>query len=596
MKTMHGLLSLHLLVFALGLALLLGGCGRRDGAHSSAPPERVQRSHYLLGSTVTRSVTSGVIANDEMDSSVLVLHHLQPERYADNQPTGDRDLGPGAGGERLGDPSQLAKQYAPEPLAGERYAALYDNPFRATNQAGGDASTFGLEVDRAAMATLRRWVQRHGRLPPPAAVRIEEMLNSMHYDYPQPDANSESFFAIDHQVIPSPWADGHWLLRIGVQAKSLTQETRPPLNLVFLIDTSGSMHGPERLPLVKHTLLTLLESLDERDTLSIVTYAGSSQVLLPATPANQQVRIRKAIESLHARGSTNGGGGINAAYAEAIKRHGEGVHSRVVLCTDGDFNVGVNDPSQLQKLITEQRKSGVYLSVYGYGSRNYNDHLMKTLALHGNGIYTAITDRDEAQRIAGDDALGQMVTVAKDAKVQMFFNPQVVVGWRLIGYENRVLRREDFNNDQVDSGEIGAGHQCTVLYEIIPAGSVVPGASADDNPFLAPAQSSSTTSDQKAVIDPNALGQLRLRAQPASGGPSVLQEHLIAASVAEADSNTHLAAAIAALGMRLRASPHRGSADFSMAARLLAAAASDHPQQQAERKQLAALIRSIQGL
>ncbi len=450
----------------------------------------------------------------------------------------DRDLGKGAGNERLGDPAQPPEKV--ETPTSERYADIHDNPFVRVNEAGGDASTFAIDVDTASYSNIRRMIQGENRLPPAAAVRIEEMLNYFPYPYPAPTADAKHPFAFATAVAPCPWQAQHLLVRVALKGKVLDRTTRPPLNLVYLVDTSGSMGGEDGIGLVKYALDLLVDQLDARDSLSIVTYAGNVGTALPPTPGDQHVRIRAAIAGHH-----------------------DGAQSRVILCTDGDFNVGVSDPSELRKLIEQQRASGVFLSGYGFGRGNFQDQTMETLTNHGNGVYGYIDGQKEARKIMVDEALGATVTIAKDVKIQVFFNPTEVAGWRLIGYENRLLRREDFNNDRIDAGDIGAGHTVTALYEIVPAGVEVPAAAASDpNPFT------SDYANEELNIGAGTLMQLRLRYKQPDADVSTLQEVPVASTASAMDDDFRFASGVALTGMLLRQSPYLGTGTWAQAASL----------------------------
>jgi Ca-activated chloride channel family protein len=359
-------------------------------------------------------------------------------------------------------------------------------------------------------------------------------------------------------------------VRVAIKGRVLERGNRPPLNLVFLIDTSGSMNAPNRLPLVQRGLELLAQQLDERDHLAIVTYAGDAGTALPAVAGSDQARIRQVIHGLGAAGSTNGAGGIEAAYAEALKHVAPGVQSRVVLCTDGDFNVGTTGDEELKRLIEAKRATGVFLSIYGFGMGNLKDQRLEMLANAGNGVYGYIDDEREARKAMVDDALGSLVTIAKDVKIQVFFNPTEVAGWRLIGFENRLLRRADFTDDRIDAGEIGAGHTVTALYEVVPAGGAVPAAAASDpNPFLA-------EPGERIAIAPGTLMQLRLRYKQPAGESSALIERTVAAAPGAMDDDFRFAAAVAGFGMLLRESPYKGACTWDLVQQLaLAGAARD---------------------
>lgn len=347
----------------------------------------------------------------------------------------------------------------------ETYEAPAENVFQMPAQQ--PLSTFSIDVDSASYANVRRFLTQ-GQLPPAAAVRVEEMVNYFNYSYPQPKAGEP--FSVTADAAVCPWQREHYLARIALQARTIDKAKRPPTNLVFLLDVSGSMQAANKLPLVKQAMTLLAEELNERDRIAIVTYAGDAGVKLTSTPGSDQVRIMQAIEALHSGGSTNGAAGISLAYEEAVRHfNGEG-ENRVILCTDGDFNVGVSSDNELVSLIQQQAKSKVFLSIFGFGMGNLKDAKLEKLADKGNGHYGYIDDLREARRVFSEELVGTLYTVAKDVKIQVEFNPLTVGAYRLIGYENRALANRDFNDDTKDAGEIGAGHTVTALYEIVPRG------------------------------------------------------------------------------------------------------------------------------
>ena len=328
-------------------------------------------------------------------------------------------------------------------------------------------STFAVDVDTTSYANARRML-RQGQLPPPDAVRTEELLNYFRYDYPLPTDRTQPF-SITTDVSTTPWNPNSRLLRIGLRAYDVARNERPPANLVFLIDVSGSMNDPDKLPLVKHALSLLADRTHRDDKVSIVVYAGAAGLVLPAT--SNPSEVRSAIDRLEAGGSTAGGEGLQLAYAVARDNFIEGGINRVILATDGDFNVGVSDVGGVQALVEKNRDSGITLTTLGFGQGNYNDALMEKIADVGNGNYAYIDQPEEARKVLDDELSSTLVTVAKDVKIQVEFNPAQVSQYRLIGYENRALKEDDFDNDSVDAGDIGAGHQVTAIYEIVPAGT-----------------------------------------------------------------------------------------------------------------------------
>ncbi|MEM8789838.1 MAG: VWA domain-containing protein [Pseudomonadota bacterium] len=360
---------------------------------------------------------------------------------------------------------------APAPVIAEsgteRYPDATPAPLKIT--AEDPVSTFSIDVDTASYALVRSSLNA-GNLPPRGAVRVEEMLNYFNYAYPAPDDRAVPF-ATSVSVAPTPWNPDTQLLHIGIQGYDIAPADRPPLNLVFLIDTSGSMNDAAKLPLLVRSFKLLLDTLTPADSIAIVTYAGSAGLALEPTPATDRVAILGALDRLAAGGSTAGQAGLEQAYAVAERMAEPGDVSRVILATDGDFNVGLSDPGALEDFIAERRDQGTYLSVLGFGRGNYNDAVMQSLAQNGNGVAAYVDTLAEAQKVLVEDVTGSLFAIAEDVKIQIEFNPAQISEYRLIGYETRALNREDFNDDSVDAGEIGAGHQVTALYEVTPKGS-----------------------------------------------------------------------------------------------------------------------------
>jgi Ca-activated chloride channel family protein len=349
----------------------------------------------------------------------------------------------------------------------EQYASMTQS---AIKQVSSDpVSTFSIDVDTGSYTNIRRMLN-HGSLPPVDAVRVEEMINYFDYAYEAPDIN-EAPFSIQTELAMSPWSKDHALLRVGLKGYEPIQEQRPASNLVFLLDVSGSMNSPDKLPLLKKSLLLLSKQLKASDKVAIVVYAGASGVVLEPTEGNQTLKIEQALENLSAGGSTNGQAGIQMAYQLAKKSYDPSGINRVILATDGDFNVGTSDLDSLKKLIEQKREEGISLTTLGFGTGNYNDELMEQLANVGNGNYAYIDGLNEARKVLVEELSSTLMTIAKDVKIQVEFNPALVKEYRLLGYENRALAREDFNNDKVDAGEIGAGHTVTALYELVLQGS-----------------------------------------------------------------------------------------------------------------------------
>ena len=338
-------------------------------------------------------------------------------------------------------------------------------------------STFSIDVDTASYSNVRRFLN-DGSLPPKDAVRIEELVNYFEYDYPQPVGDVP--FSVNTEVAACPWNKQHKIVQIGLQGKKVSLDNVPPSNLVFLLDVSGSMNSPDKLPLLKQGLKTMVNQLSNKDRVAIVVYAGASGLALPSTLADDKQKINEALDNLEAGGSTNGGQGIRLAYQVAQDNFITNGNNRVILATDGDFNVGLTGDNELVSMIEQKRQSNIFLSVLGFGSGNLNDSMMEKLADKGNGNYAYIDSNEEARKALGNQVAGTLYTIAKDVKIQIEFNPAKVAGYRLIGYENRLLADKDFNDDKKDAGEIGAGHTVTALYEVVPAGQKVENPGVDD--------------------------------------------------------------------------------------------------------------------
>jgi len=435
----------------------------------------------------------------------------------------------------------------------ESYAAINENTFhKAKND---PLSTFSIDVDAASYTNIRRFING-GNLPPTDAVRIEEMINYFDYSYEQPKGNDP--VNIVTEIAPAPWNNKHKLVQIGLQAKTIPTVNLPASNLVFLIDVSGSMNDPNKLPLLVSSFKLLTDQLRAKDKVAIVVYAGNSGVVLPATSGDEKTRIKEALDKLSAGGSTAGGQGIELAYKIASENFVKGGNNRVILATDGDFNVGASSDVEMQKLIEEKRKTGIFLTVLGYGMGNYKDSKMEILADKGNGNYAYIDNLTEARKVLVNEFGGTLFTVAKDVKLQIEFNPSKVQSYRLIGYENRLLNKEDFNDDKKDAGEIGSGHTVTALYEIIPVGVKDDlSDSVDDLKYQKTNQSKSDHSDEILTV--------KLRYKEPSGNKSkLLSKGIIdnALGFNATSDNFRFAAAVAEFGMILRKSSFKQNATF----------------------------------
>ncbi|HEY3663661.1 MAG TPA: von Willebrand factor type A domain-containing protein [Chthoniobacterales bacterium] len=446
-----------------------------------------------------------------------------------------------------------------------RYGKIEENPFLAALE--NPLSTFSIDVDTASYSNIRRFLEK-GSLPPKDAVRIEEMINYFSYDYTQP--NDGTPFSVNLDAASCPWSPAHRLVRIGLQGREMPNEKRPSSNLVFLLDVSGSMEPANRLPLVRQAMRLLVDKLGENDRVAIVVYAGASGLALPSTTGDRKEQILAAIENLKAGGSTNGAQGIELAYQTAAEHFIKGGVNRVLLATDGDFNVGTTSEGDLVRLIQEKAKGGVFLSVLGVGDDNLNDSMMQKLADKGNGNYAYLDSLDEARKVLVQQINGTLVTIAKDVKIQVEFNPARVASYRLIGYEKRLLRKEDFNNDKIDAGEIGAGHTVTALYEVVPVG-----AEASPAASVPPVDSLKYQPNPMAVatsLGKNASPELltvKLRYKEPEGETSKLIERPFVDSgtqFANAAPDLKFAAAVAEFGMILRDSEFKGTGSLGAVA------------------------------
>jgi len=440
----------------------------------------------------------------------------------------------------------------------EGYRLIEENDFMAV--AANPLSTFGIDVDAASYSNVRRFL-RERRLPPRDAVRIEELVNYFDYDYPDP--TGEHPFSITTEISAAPWNPAHRLVHVGLQGKRVSRRDLPPGNLVFLVDVSGSMQQPDKLPLVKESLRMLVRELRPEDRVSLVVYAGAAGVVLPPTPGSRKDVIDRAIDRLEAGGSTAGGAGIVLAYRTAREAFIQGGNNRVILATDGDFNVGASSDAALVQLIEREREAGVFLTVLGFGRGNYQDAKMEQLADRGNGNYAYVDDRAEARKVLVREMGGTLLTIAKDMKVQIEFNPARVKAYRLIGYENRVLAAEDFADDSRDAGELGAGHSVTALYEIIPADS--------DEPVRGAGTLRYQETRPRGTADGAELMLVKLRYKEPDGTESRLIEAPVldrGVELARTSDDFRFAAAVAQWGMLLRDSKFKGNASWPDVLRL----------------------------
>ncbi len=410
-------------------------------------------------------------------------------------------------------------------------------------------STFSIDIDTASYTNVRRMLNA-GHLPPKDAVRIEEMINYFDYEYALPKSK-ETPFETTVKVVPSPWSEGRQLMHVAVQGYDIRKDVRPPLNLTLLVDVSGSMSGPDRLPLAIKSLKMLIDELGEKDKVSIVVYAGAAGAVLDPTSGADKGRILAALDRLSAGGSTAGGEGLRLAYSLAKQNFNKNGVNRVILLSDGDFNVGISNPEQLEDFVSRERESGVYLSILGFGGGNYNDAMMQKLAQSGNGMAAYIDNLNEGRKVLNDDLSGSMFSIANDVKIQVEFNPAKIAEYRLIGYETRILNQEDFNNDKVDAGEIGAGTSVTAIYEITPVGSTA--TLVDPSRYQpAPTPVAGATSE---------LAFLKVRYKlPGEDTSKLITRPVTSADqvsdVAKAPESTRFATAVAAYGSMLRGDPY----------------------------------------
>ncbi|MDR2072216.1 MAG: VWA domain-containing protein [Spirochaetaceae bacterium] len=444
------------------------------------------------------------------------------------------------------------------PPSTDEFDHIVDNPF--LRAAENPLSTFSIDVDTAGYSIARYFIN-NGSRPPKSSVRIEELINYFDYDYPPPQG--ERPFAVHTEAAECPWNPGHLLTRIAIKGREFSPGERPKVNLVFLLDVSASMAEPNKLPLVKQAMELLVDKLGGADRVALCVYAGAAGTVLPPTSCDNKSRIRNALNRLSAGGSTAGGEGIQLAYKLAEKNFDPAGINRVILCTDGDFNVGVSDRSGLVDLVTEKAKGGVYLTVLGFGMGNYRDGTLKQLASKGNGNYGYIDTIEEAQKMLGDQLSGTLVTIAQDVKIQVEFNPASVGAYRLLGYENRIMRSEEFNDDTVDAGDIGAGHSVTAFYELIP-----PGEEANKLPRTDPLKYSAPPDIPLEAAYTDELLTVKIRykipGETESQLLSVPVKTASARSLEDASPDFTFAAAVAAFGMLLRDSPYKGNAGFDL--------------------------------
>lgn len=520
---------------------------RLDAALTSAAPAneeimvQAERPTVQADATTSRSAPSIYGSNAPaayVPAPGVLAPGAPPTRVAPNHPT----------------PTGEAFRYPRPNPSGEDYRAYTDRSFASPLDR--PLSTFAVDVDRASYANVRRFLTQ-GYAPPRDAVRIEEMVNYFAYTYPGPSGQAP--LAVYTEVGAAPWAAQHRLVRVGLQARRVERGEAPPSNLVFLLDVSGSMSDANKLPLVQQAFRMLVNQLRPQDRVAIVVYAGAAGLVLPSTSGENKQAMLDALDQLQAGGSTAGGAGIQLAYDVARQHFIPGGNNRVILATDGDFNVGLSSEADLVHLIESRRDEGTYLTVLGVGEGNYQDREMEALSNKGNGNYAYLDNATEAHKALVTEMNGTLVTVAKDVKVQVEFNPARVAAYRLVGYENRDLEDWEFNDDRRDGGEVGAGHTVTALYEVVPVGVPLPSERGVD-----------ALRYQRPVPTPRSAGEsdellfVKVRYQPPQGGRSTLLTHPVMDRPQSLSDDGRFAAAVAAFGMLLRQSPHQGSATANL--------------------------------
>ena len=480
--------------------------------------------------------------------------------------------------------SKMILSSPPQQRNAETYKEIKENSFVAVAQQ--PVTTFSADVDRAAYANVRRIIG-YGQIPQKDAVRIEEMVNYFDYDYPAPEEGSASPLRVSPELAPAPWNPNHLLLRIGLQAKKIDLAQAPPSNIVFLIDVSGSMDEENKLPLLKSSFKMLLGQLRPDDKIAIVTYANGTKVALPSTSVKDKEKIIKVLDNLYASGGTSGGRGIQLAYEQAQKSFIKNGNNRIILATDGDFNIGINNTTDLEKFIEKQRESGIYMSVLGFGMGNYRDDMAETIADKGNGNYAYIDNITEAKKVLVNELSGTLFAVAKDVKLQLEFNPKYVKEYKLIGYENRMLANEDFTNDKKDAGEIGAGHTVTALYELVPS----------DGKVAQSLRYQSQELNEKGKG--NELGFLKIRYKDpkVKDAKSVeITEPLVfnKKALKETSTDYRFAASVAEFGILLRDNSNKANATYDQVIELAEGAIGKDPE--GYRKEFVRLVKSVKML
>lgn len=527
----------------------------------AAASDRILQFSMIGYITVSEKIDSRSIINVIMKEDLVSLNEMVVVGYGSVKGVASR--------------SYAAAEAAPASYGGRHPFRRFDNNFNTEGYAGREEngfknvrnnplSTFSIDVDNASYSNIRRFING-GILPPTDAVRIEEMINYFRYDYPEPQGIHP--FSVSTELTVCPWNKNHQLLLVGLRGKNIDKTSLPPSNLVFLIDVSGSMSSPNKLPLLKSAFGLLVNELRPQDRVALVVYAGAAGLVLESTPGNKKDVIMNAINNLEAGGSTAGGAGLRLAYTVASENFIKGGNNRIILATDGDFNVGESSNGGMERLVEENRERGVFMTVLGFGMGNIKDDKMEIIADKGNGNYAYIDNLQEARRILVREFGGTLFTIAKDVKFQIEFNPSKVQAYRLIGYENRLLNDEDFNDDKKDAGEMGSGHNVTALYELVPAGSDEKIPSVDPLKY----QTSGRHGPQDEKSTNNEYLTIKIRYKKPDGNTSMLMEKPVRDYVADLDDasdNLRFAAAVSEFGMLLSNSDYKGSSTFDEAIRL----------------------------
>ena len=539
--------------------------------------------------TVIENISGRAVINVAMIPETVRVDDYAPVKYEKRRDSEAKSLGAAVAAPYAGMAyeSQITFNRYNNNFNTEGYASVNENGFK--NVLNNPLSTFSIDVDNASYSNIRRYINM-GQLPPADAVRIEEMINYFKYDYPEP--SGEHPFSVYTEMAVCPWNRNHQLLHVGLKGKSIDKSALPPSNIVFLIDVSGSMNDQNKLPLLKSAFALLVNELRPQDRVAIVVYAGAAGLVLESTPGNRKETIMAAIDNLQAGGSTAGGAGLKLAYVEARKNFIKGGNNRIILATDGDFNVGESSNGGMERLIEEKREEGVFITVLGFGMGNIKDDKMEIIADKGNGNYSYIDNLQEARKVLVREFGGTLFTIAKDVKFQIEFNPAKVQSYRLIGYENRLLNDEDFNDDRKDAGEMGSGHNVTALYELVPAGSDEKLPSVDPLKY----QQSETRVSKGNTISLEYL-TVKIRYKKPDSNSSILFDKPVKGpvrSIESASENLRFAAAVSEFGMLLRDSEFAGSSTLESAVSL--AGSSKGEDEDGYRAELIRLMKTVKDM